>query len=66
MEAYISFVRQVADKRNRLSGRSWSMSGAAFGRCRLRRCPEYVTYRTKVRKWSTVRVANRTYTVPSG
>ena len=27
--------------------------------------PEYVTYRTKVRKWSTVRVANRTYTVPS-
>ena len=41
------------------------MSGAAFGRCRLRPVPEYVTYRTKVRKWSTVRVANRTYTVPS-
>ena len=27
--------------------------------------PEYVNYRLRVRKWSTIRVANRTYSVPS-
>ena len=27
--------------------------------------PEYVVYQTKVRRWSTVRVSNHTYTVPS-
>ena len=27
--------------------------------------PEYVSYRAKVHKWSTIRVSNRTYSVPS-
>ena len=27
--------------------------------------PEYVSYRTRVRKWSTIRIASRTYSVPS-
>ena len=27
--------------------------------------PEYVNYRVRVRRWSTIRVANRTYSVPS-
>ena len=27
--------------------------------------PEYVNYRLRVRRWSTIRVANRTYSVPS-
>ena len=27
--------------------------------------PEYVNYRDRVRKWSTIQVAGRTYTVPS-
>ena len=27
--------------------------------------PEYVNYRARVRKWSTIQVAGRTYTVPS-
>ncbi|NIN63885.1 MAG: hypothetical protein GTO63_04050 [Anaerolineae bacterium] len=27
--------------------------------------PDYTTYRTKVRKWSTIRVTNRSYSVPS-
>ena len=27
--------------------------------------PEYVNYRVRVRRWSTIRVSNRTYSVPS-
>ena len=27
--------------------------------------PEYTTWRTKVKKWSTIRVTNKTYSVPS-
>ena len=65
VEAYLSFVRQVADKRNRLV-----MAKVEHERRHLRPLPpapvpEYVVYRTKVRRWSTVRVANHSYTVPS-
>ena len=61
VEAYISFVRQVADKRNRLVGAKLEHEW-----CCLRSVPpapvtEYVTYRTKVRKWNSVLVANRAY-----
>ena len=64
-EAYISFVRQVADKRNRLVGAKLEHERRCLRPLPPAPVPEYVTYRTKVRKWSTVRVANRTYTVPS-
>ena len=62
---YLSFVRQVSDKRNRLV-----MAKVEHERRHLRPLPpapvpEYVVYRTKVRRWSTVRVSNHTYTVPS-
>ena len=65
VEAYISFVRQVADKRNRLVGAKLEHERRCLRPLPPAPVPEYVTYRTKVRKWSTVRVANRTYTVPS-
>ena len=65
VDVYLSFVRQVSDKRNRLV-----MAKVEHERRHLRPLPpapvpEYVVYRTKVRRWSTVRVSNRTYTVPS-
>ena len=65
VEAYISFVRQVADKRNRLVWAKLEHERRCLRPLPPAPVPEYVTYRTKVRKWSTVRVANRTYTVPS-
>ena len=65
VEAYISFVRQVADKRNRLVGAKLEHERRCLRPLPPAPVPEYVTYRTKVRKWSTIRVANRTYTVPS-
>ena len=64
-EAYRSFVRGEVDRRNR---RCQSRFDEERGRLRPlppAPLPEYTTYRTKVRKWSTIRVANRTYTVPS-
>jgi hypothetical protein len=64
-EAYLSFVRQVADKRN---GRVQARLDRERRHLRAlppAPVPEYVTYRMKVRKWSTIRVANRTYTVPA-
>ena len=65
VDVYLSFVRQVSDKRNRLI-----MAKVEHERRHLRPLPpapvpEYVVYRTKVRRWSTVRVSNHTYAVPS-
>ena len=56
VDVYLSFVRQVSDKRNRLV-----MAKVENERRHLRPLPpapvpEYVVYRTKVRRWSTVRV----------
>ena len=65
VDVFLSFVRQVSDKRNRLV-----MAKVEHERRHLRPLPpapvpEYVVYQTKVRRWSTVRVSNHTYTVPS-
>lgn len=63
--AYRAFVQRVVDKSNRrVQGK------LAEERRHLRplppaAVPEYTTWRTKVKKWSTIRVTNRTYSVPS-
>ena len=63
--AYSAFVQGVVEKRNRrVQGK------LAEERRHLRplppaAVPEYTTWRTKVKKWSTIRVTNRTYSVPS-
>ena len=62
-EEYRTFVRRVVDRRNRLV-----QSKLKRERRHLRPLPpvpEYVNYRVRVRRWSTIRVANRTYSVPS-
>ena len=63
--AYNAFVQGVVAKRNRrVQGK------LAEERRHLRplppaAVPEYTTWRTKVKKWSTIRVTNRTYSVPT-
>ena len=63
--AYSAFVQGVVAKSNRrVQGK------LAEERRHLRplppaAVPEYTTWRTKVKKWSTIRVTNRTYSVPS-
>ena len=46
-------------------GGSWSRNALICNPCRQLRCREYVNYRARVRKWSTIQAAGRTYTVPS-
>ena len=64
-EAYTGFVRKVVERRNRL------VQGKLEQERPLLQClppapvPEYVNHQARVRKWSTIQAAGRTYTVPS-
>ena len=65
LEAYEDFVRDVVERRmNRPSrtGSRWSARSAAAA---VPRVPDYTTHHPTVRRWSTVRVGKRTYSVPS-
>jgi hypothetical protein len=62
---YETFVQEVVQKLNRSS-----LDRLAEERSQLRslpstRVPAYTVYRVKVRKWSTIRLSNKTYSVPS-
>ena len=64
-ESYTGFVGKVVERRNRL------VQGKLEQERPLLQClppapvPEYVNYQARVRKWSTIQAAGRTYTVPS-
>ena len=65
MAAYSAFVQGIVDKANqRVQGKlaeEWPhlrpLPAAAV--------PEYTTWRVRVKKWGTIRVTNKTYSVPS-
>ena len=65
MEAYTRFVRRIVDKRNRLVEEKLTREYPHLHSLPSAPMPEYVSYRARVRKWSTIRVVNRTYSVPS-
>jgi len=63
--AYEAFVQEVVERMNRPT-----LVRLAEERPHLRslpssRVPSYTVYRVKVRKWSTIRISNKTYSVPS-
>jgi hypothetical protein len=65
VEAYEAFVREVVERLNR-----GKQSRLAEERAQLRPLPAspvpaYTTYRVTVRRWSTIRIGNKTYSVPS-
>ena len=65
VEQYVAFVQAVVARLNRPS-----LTRLAEEREHLRplpasRVPGYTVYRVKVRKWSTLRISNKTYSVPS-
>ena len=62
---YTSFVRKVVDRRNRLVQEKLEQESAHLQPLPPAPVPEYVNYQARVRKWSTIQAANRTYTVPS-
>ena len=64
-EEYGQFVRGVVDRRNRLVGSRLKTERRHLRPLPPAPVPEYANYRCRVRRWSTIRVANRTYSVPS-
>jgi hypothetical protein len=65
VEQYVAFVQEVVERLNRPT-----LPRLAEERDHLRPLPgsrvtAYTVYRVKVRKWSTIRIANKTYSVPS-
>ena len=62
---YRGFVRKAVDRRNRLVWGKLAQERAHLQPLPPAPVPEYVNYRARVRKWSTIQAAGHTYTVPS-
>ena len=65
VERYTKFVRSIVDRRNRLVREKVAVEYPHLRSLPPAPVPEYVGYRATVRKWSTIRVNSRTYSVPS-
>jgi len=64
-KAYLTFVREIISRRNRRIEDKLSVEKRFLRPLPPAPVPEYTTYRPKVSKWSIIRVARKTYTVPS-
>ena len=64
-DEYASFVQEVVEKRNRLVRGKLEQEMAWLEPLPPAPMPEYANYRSKVRRWSTIQVAGRSYSVPS-
>jgi hypothetical protein len=63
---YEAFVREVVERsHNRHIQERLATERARLSSLPSTRVPEYTTYRPTVRRWSTIRVAKRAYSVPS-
>ena len=65
VDHYADFVRRMVARRNRLIQGKLEQEMISLGPLPPAPIPEYVNYQARVRKWSTVQVAGRTYSVPS-
>ena len=64
--SYLRFVRAVVDEeRNRPAAARLAEERAFLRPLPAARVPEYTTFRCRVRKWSTIRLGSRIYSVPS-
>ena len=62
---YARFVGEMVERRNRLVQGKLEQERPHLRPLPPAPMPEYVNYRARVRKWSTIQAAGRTYTVPS-
>ena len=62
---YAGFVGQMVERRNRLVQGKLEQERPHLRPLPSAPMPEYVNYRARVRKWSTIQASGRTYTVPS-
>jgi hypothetical protein len=66
VDDYLAFVRKVVDENhNHKIASRLQLERAALRPLPSRPIPSYSTYRPTVRKWSTIRLNNSTYSVPS-
>ena len=64
--AYLRFVRAVVDEeRNRAAAARLAAERPYLRPLPAARIPAYTTFQCRVRKWSTIRVGGRIYSVPS-
>ncbi len=63
---YQAFVDEVVERTiNRLRGAELAVEKSCLRALPPARVPSYTTYRPKVRRWSTLRLGRRSYSVPS-
>ena len=62
---YARFVQDMVAKRNRLVREKSEQETACLATLPPAPMPEYANYRSKVRRWSTIQVAGRSYSLPS-
>ncbi len=62
---YEAFFQKVVQRLNRRSGAKLAEERTHLRPLPVRRLPAYTSYRVTVHKWSTIRVSNKTYSVPS-
>jgi transcriptional regulator with XRE-family HTH domain len=65
VEAYAAFVQEVVAKLNRKVEAKLAEERAQLRPLPPKRVPAYTRYSVRVRKWSTIRIHNKTYSVPS-
>jgi hypothetical protein len=65
VKAYLAFVREVVNRRNRRTDLKLSVERRYLRPLPPAPVPEYTTYRPRVSKWSIIRVAQKTYTLPA-
>ena len=65
LDEYTCFIKKVVDRRNRLVQEKLEQERPHLQLLPPAPVPEYVNHRARVRKWSTIQAAGRTYTVPS-
>jgi len=65
VKAYLAFVREIVNRRNRRAEPRLSVERRYLRPLPPAPVPEYTTYRPRVSKWGIIRVARKTYTVPS-
>lgn len=62
---YMGFVQSIVHKLNATTESRFTQEKPALGALPTVRLPQYSTYESTVRKWSTIHFAGRTYSVPS-
>jgi hypothetical protein len=65
VEEYTAFVVDIIGRRNRKLTDATTLDRAALRPLPAAPVPSYSTYSARVRRWSTIRVGGRTYSVPS-